>query len=407
MPRLVQLVHGYPPNEVAGTEVYTQRVKVGLEARGWEVLVIASTRAPALDHGSVHPDEGVVRVVNNLPWRPLSQNEKDPLIEGRVRKAVNDFRPDLVHVQHLLFLSAHLHLKAPAIATLHDAWGWCPRTNLLRDGERPCPGPSETDCPSCYAPLVVGSASDARMLRAAGALSRVVGTDTLHAAWKRVPARIKKLRPTATAQVGELSGRQAAVAAAFRRMDRLLAPSRYLASLATENGLGEVAHLPHGVAAGAPRRGGGPPVFLGSLVPHKGAHLVAEAIPDAQIYGPATDASYAAALPNLQGAIPNRDVPALLAGAEALVLGSTWPENAPLVVLEARASGCPVVAPRIGGLPEIVEDGVDGVLYEPGDVVALRDAMERLRRAPPRPNSPPSFEEHLDGLIEHYAAVMS
>lgn len=148
-------------------------------------------------------------------------------------------------------------------------------------------------------------------------------------------------------------------------------------------------------------------MFLGSLVPHKGAHLVAEAIPDAQIYGPATDASYAAALPNLQGAIPNRDVPALLAGAEALVLGSTWPENAPLVVLEARASGCPVVAPRIGGLPEIVEDGVDGVLYEPGDVVALRDAMERLRRAPPRPNSPPSFEEHLDGLIEHYAAVMS
>ena len=112
-------------------------------------------------------------------------------------------------------------------------------------------------------------------------------------------------------------------------------------------------------------------------------------------------------LSNLRGPVPNEEVPDLLAAAEALVLGSTWPENAPLVVLEARASGCPVVAPRIGGLPESIEDGVDGVLYEPGDVEDLRRAMRSLRERPHSPRPPMTFESHLDGLLEHYEAVLT
>jgi starch synthase len=51
-----------------------------------------------------------------------------------------------------------------------------------------------------------------------------------------------------------------------------------------------------------------------------------------------------------------------------------------LVLLEAMASGTPVVCSRIGGLPEIVEDGVTGLLVEPGDVGALHDAMDCILR---------------------------
>ncbi|HJN75736.1 MAG TPA: glycosyltransferase [Myxococcota bacterium] len=407
MPRLVQLVHGYPPRELAGTEIYTRRVTEGLRRRGWEVLVIASTRAPGRDHGTVHAEGGVARVVNNLPWRPLAQIERDTLVEGRVHGLMRDFGPDLVHVQHLLFLSAHLEMPCPSIATLHDAWGWCPRSNLLFGGRELCPGPSEERCPDCYAPLCNTSSGDERLSRLAGAASRLVEPETLHAAWRRVPAVFKAMRPGHEVPVGALGPRQEAVAGAFQRLDRRLAPSRYLADLAADEGLGEVLLLPHGVDPGAPRRGGEPPVFLGSLVPHKGAHLVNEAVPEALIFGPATDASYVAGLSNLRGPVPNEEVPDLLAAAEALVLGSTWPENAPLVVLEARASGCPVVAPRIGGLPESIEDGVDGVLYEPGDVEDLRRAMRSLRERPHSPRPPMTFESHLDGLLEHYEAVLT
>jgi glycosyltransferase involved in cell wall biosynthesis len=48
------------------------------------------------------------------------------------------------------------------------------------------------------------------------------------------------------------------------------------------------------------------------------------------------------------------------------------------VVMEAFARGRPVVGARAGGIPDIVEDGVSGLLVEPGDAPALADALVRL-----------------------------
>lgn len=76
-----------------------------------------------------------------------------------------------------------------------------------------------------------------------------------------------------------------------------------------------------------------------------------------------------------------RDVADLMAAADALVLPSLF-EGLPLVVLEAMAAGLPVVATRIGGTSEAVEDGVSGWLAEPGDADAL--ARTLLRRLPDR-----------------------
>ena len=52
----------------------------------------------------------------------------------------------------------------------------------------------------------------------------------------------------------------------------------------------------------------------------------------------------------------------------------------PNVVLEAMISACPVVATRVGGVAEIIEDGVNGFLVEPDDVKGLADIIERLIR---------------------------
>nr|BCX01989.1 MAG: glycosyl transferase family 1 [Bacteroidota bacterium] len=71
------------------------------------------------------------------------------------------------------------------------------------------------------------------------------------------------------------------------------------------------------------------------------------------------------------------DVPELLAQADMLLLPSDW-EGVPLVVLEAMAAGKPVVATRVGGVPELVEDGRTGLLVPPQDPEALAAAILRL-----------------------------
>ena len=70
------------------------------------------------------------------------------------------------------------------------------------------------------------------------------------------------------------------------------------------------------------------------------------------------------------------DVPAELARLDVLVHASTIPEPFGQVVLEGMAAGLPVVAADAGGPAEIVDDGVDGLLYPPGHAPAL---AERLR----------------------------
>jgi len=77
----------------------------------------------------------------------------------------------------------------------------------------------------------------------------------------------------------------------------------------------------------------------------------------------------------MAGALPSDEVMALYSSARMVVL-SSFTEGVPVVLIEAMATGCPVVATSVGGVGELVQDGVTGRLVAPGDPEALADAIE-------------------------------
>lgn len=104
----------------------------------------------------------------------------------------------------------------------------------------------------------------------------------------------------------------------------------------------------------------------------------------------------------------------LISRARAVVVPSQWYENCPMSVLEAKALGRPIIGAAIGGIPELVRDGVDGFLFAPGDETSLTQALGRLDRADHARLSTNavqdaairfSAETHLDALLSIYQGV--
>jgi GT2 family glycosyltransferase len=142
-------------------------------------------------------------------------------------------------------------------------------------------------------------------------------------------------------------------------------------------------------------------LFAGSLMQSKAPGLVLDALellpPDAvhvEFVGSVTpyhgDYSYASGLlgrlgtPAVQryGPAPHERVLDAMTRSDVLVVPSIWIENAPFVIKEAFGCGIPVVASRLGGMAELVDDGVNGLLFTPGDAHSLADALRRIANEP-------------------------
>lgn len=195
---------------------------------------------------------------------------------------------------------------------------------------------------------------------------------------------------------------------ALGRVDRLVCPSSYLASLAVEWGVPQerVSVLPNPAPPlpALPAREDareqlavdGPTLaFAGRITRQKALEIGLEAmqqVPDARLLvagdGPDLDAVRSAAAElglgervRFLGPQTREGVLALFRAADASLLSSTW-ENFPHSVVESLAVGTPVVATDAGGVPEVVTDGLNGLLVPAGDVVALAAAIERMLHEP-------------------------
>ena len=97
--------------------------------------------------------------------------------------------------------------------------------------------------------------------------------------------------------------------------------------------------------------------------------------------------------------------------AADLVVVPSRAEPLGLAAVEALACGVPVVAARVGGLIEVVEDGVNGVLVPPADALALGGAIRELlgsdeRRAGPAANARSSVEHHAREVVDQQMAEL-
>lgn len=79
----------------------------------------------------------------------------------------------------------------------------------------------------------------------------------------------------------------------------------------------------------------------------------------------------------LAGNVDNNRVPVYMSAADVLV-NTSLSEGFPLSLLEGMASGLPIVAPRVCGIPEIVTDGINGILTEPQDFRSTAQAVNRV-----------------------------
>ena len=165
-----------------------------------------------------------------------------------------------------------------------------------------------------------------------------------------------------------------------------------------------IAVLPNGVAplVGQPQRAAGQPttfLFLGQLSRLKGVDVLLDALEEAQanwrvqLAGSESEPGFTdwlraeidhrqlADRMTLLGPMVGEAKNRTLAQADAFVLPSLA-EGLPMSLLEAMAARLPVVVTTVGAIPEVIQDGVHGLLVPPGDATALAQAMDHLAHSP-------------------------
>jgi glycosyltransferase involved in cell wall biosynthesis len=167
--------------------------------------------------------------------------------------------------------------------------------------------------------------------------------------------------------------------AVLRRARAVVCPSNALADDARRLGAEEIAVIPSGVDL-PPEVGeeANPPevLYAGRLSPEKGVRELVEAGRGLNLVV-AGDGPLRAEVPQALGFVPPDELARLYARA-AVVACPSHREGFGVACLEAMAHGRPVVASAVGGLLDLVVDGETGIHVPPGDIAALRAALERL-----------------------------
>ena len=373
--RILVTLHNFVPEPTMGAEtVAIAQIRELLRAGHWIALFYAGN-APPLP-GQLAALGLADLVIFRVPYHPTKAQVllsiRKPWVERAFARALHAFRPDVILFHHTVRLSLTLPLVAARAGVasayvLHDYYLQCPSYHLIAWDADVCPGGSPERCAQCLYRTRYGRPPPAALAAAATAALR----------W-----------------------RERLVRRVVQAIDLFISPSRAELSQAAARGL-ELAPavlVPNGQqpAERLPpsSRGGGEVRFgyIGGIQRKKGIDLLVTAFSgelgrQLSIRGFRDTPSLAAfrkAHPEFQGLLEPFDAnrTALFRAVDLVVVPSICLENQPMVILEAFAHGRPVLASRIGGLPEMFRDGEGGRFFEPGDPTALRRLVETLSTDP-------------------------
>jgi len=372
--KILVTLHNFLPEPCFGAERVAMRQMRELARSGHDVAVLfAGRRGPSDEDLAREGLSGIrcYRVPYVAPKAQVLLSIARPRAEYAFRRALREFEPDVVLFHHLVRLSLRLpeiahRLGMPSVLVLHDHYLACPSYSLVAFDGPVCPAGAPARCARClYASRFGGTIPPGLSVATAALL-----------AWR---ARLIARLVTAT--------------------DGLVAPSRSVIAQVEARGvsLPGARVVPNGSDREPPpvaaRRAGQSIRFgyLGGTLPKKGIEVLVEACAgplsrDLRIRGfqdgAATEAfrrAHPDCLASLEPFSPG--IGDFFDAVDVVIVPSVCLENQPTTIIDAFAHGKPVIASRIGGIPEMFEDGRGGWLVPPGDAAALRSCMERLRRS--------------------------
>jgi glycogen synthase len=349
--RILLVSDFYPPTP-GGLEAHVRLLAEALLRQGHEVAIVSGTPHPDPLPGDapVHYAPTMLsrasRVYANK-GRQFPPPFPDPVFRRAVRQVAESWRPDIIHAHGgWCAFSSYWAGAPPLIVTLHDHGLRCPKRTLLR-AKNECGTGIGRGCITCS-----GDQHVAKRVVLAGALYWSVPKLAAHAS-------------------------------------KLIAVSQSVAQRAAQAGVArsKITVIPNFCDTASKEPGPAPTkptvLFVGPDAPHKGRSVAVAAFSRLPS-GSATLVLVGSENPVSADGVVNRGY---LRGAALweqysratiAVVPAVWPDPCPTVVLEAMAHGLPIIGSRIGGIPDLVEDGVSGLLISPNEPARLAESMQVL-----------------------------
>lgn len=370
--KILYLVHQFYPDYFAGTEKVVLNIASMMQTLGHKVKVVTFCFDNNYEKRwkNTHYKEYIYRGLPVLAYR----NEKNSYdfnqiwYGGKATEFANHIikreNPDIVHVAHPMrvgdFVMASFELGIPYILTLTDFWLICPKIILRDSSGHLCLGPRDGEVCGEQCPELSQNINAERLMKAENVLfkSKKIITPSIFLA-----SIFKRKFPDINIQVighGINHDNLVINKRVYRNTDKIVFG------------------------------------YAGSLVEHKGVHILIHAFKEAKeqnialkIFGPESDLIYVKKIRNLAladpriefcGAYSENSIGAMFSQIDVIVIPSICYESYSLILHEAMASGIPVIVSGAGGLLEKVHDGEHGYTFSIGDAISLSRIITKLAR---------------------------
>lgn len=407
MTTVLHVPFSYAPDPMGGTEVYVAALALALAPHDVASVIAApGSETRRYRHGGVEVHRFAVV---SRPGLAEAQGEPDREAAASFARVLDAVRPDIVHLHAHTSAVSHLLLDearrggARTVVTYHTPTFSCLRGTLLHMGGEVCDGTIRRHrCTACA--LAAHGVPPAVAQVAAlvpPSVGRAVARRSSGGRWRTALA-LSAAAEAMAQRFGQLTG----------KADRVVAPANWVVEVLGRNGV--PAHRTALVRQGMPGievspgsatargRAGGPLRigFYGRASPTKGIDVLTGAlalVPDADVVleltvineagsggemGRLRQAVAADRRIRLNDTLPPDGVVESMRSLDLVAVPSRWLETGPLVVLEAFAAGTPVLGSRLGGIAELVTDGVDGLLLPVDDIRAWATVMAGLAADP-------------------------